>query len=301
MCVLACVFSLSLSRAQRALSLSLRRASFHSSLAQIHALGAAFKRKPVHSPSQSDMGLTRSNRFLDSVRVRDFWGLRFFLIFYFLHRSSWNESGRKKKEKEKMVIWVMIILSTAATANGEWRTAGGGRPWVEAILIVKKMRDVSGEMKKCEKRNGGRERARPWPGRRVIQMKLEAYEKCVFLALKCTSTGHILWRTIRVRQSERERGGRRRKATWKPPETTSFILVLQFSIIKIIFARKVRPAFSVSFFFFFLSGPIVRFLSAPFCFDIKRDYTVSRMQFRVFFFVGLLLDRKWCWGHSSSP
>lgn len=200
-----------------------------------------------------------------------------------------------------MVIWVMIILSTAATATGERRTAGGGRPWVEAILIVKKMRDVSGEMKKCEKRDGGRERARPWPGRRVIQMKLEAYEKCVFLALKCTSTGHILWRTIRVRQSERERGGRRRKATWKPPETTSFILVLQFSIIKIIFARKVRPAFSVSFFFFFLSGPIVRFLSAPFCFDIKRDYTVSRMQFRVFFFVGLLLDRKWCWGHSSSP
>lgn len=105
MCVLACVFSLSLSRAQRALSLSLRRASFHSSLAQIHALGAAFKRKPVHSPSQSDMGLTRSNRFLDSVRVRDFWGLRFFLIFYFLHRSSWNESGRKKKKKKRKWLY----------------------------------------------------------------------------------------------------------------------------------------------------------------------------------------------------
>ena len=106
-------------------------------------------------------------------------------------------------------------------------------------------------MKKCEKRNGGRERARPWPGRGVIQMKLEAYEKCVFLAPKCTSTGHILWRTIRVRQSERERGGRRQKTTWKSPETTSFILVLQFSIIKIIFAQKVQPAFSVGFFFLF--------------------------------------------------
>ena len=104
-CVLSLSLSLSLSLAQRALSLSLRRASFHSSLAQIHALGAAFKRKPVHSPSQSDMGLTRSNRFLDSVRVRDFWGLRFFLIFYFLHRSSWNESGREKKKKKRKWLY----------------------------------------------------------------------------------------------------------------------------------------------------------------------------------------------------
>lgn len=55
---------------------------------------------------------------------------------------------------------------------------------------------------------------------------------------------------------------------------------------------KSSTCFFCFFFFFFLSGPIVRFLSAPFCFDIKRDYTVSRMQFRVFFFVGLLLDRK---------
>lgn len=186
-----------------------------------------------------------------------------------------------------MVIWVMIILSTAATANGEWRTAGGGRPWVEAILIVKKMRDVSGEMKKCEKRDGGRERARPWPGRRVIQMKLEAYEKCVFLALKCTSTGHILWRTIRVRQSERERGGRRRKATWKPPETTSFILVLQFSIIKIIFARKVRPAFSVSFFFSFFRALLSGFYLRHFVLIEKGItlYLECNLEFCFFLFV----------------
>ena len=129
MCVLVCVFSLSHTQCalSLSLSLSLRRASFHSSLAQIHALGAAFKRKPVHSPSQSDMGLTRTNRFLDSVRVRDFWGLRFFFIYihiYFLHRSSWNESGRKKRKENGYMSYDNFEHSCE------------GRPWVEAILIV---------------------------------------------------------------------------------------------------------------------------------------------------------------------
>lgn len=77
----------------------------------------------------------------------------------------------------------MIILSTAAKGNG--------RATLRPILIVN-MKEWDWEMKKCEKELEG-DRARPWPGRRAIQMKLEAYEKCgFFLVPKCTSTGHIL-------------------------------------------------------------------------------------------------------------
>ena len=120
-CVSVCVLSLSHTVCSKPLSLSLRRASFHSSLAQIHALGAAFKRNPVHSPSQSDMGLTRTNRFLDSVRVRDFWGLRFFFIYIYIYIFCivHPEMNLVEKKEKKMVIWVMIILSTAAKGDLE--------------------------------------------------------------------------------------------------------------------------------------------------------------------------------------
>lgn len=53
-----------------------------------------------------------------------------------------------------------------------------GQPWVEAILMAK-MKDWSWEMKMCEKEIEGKG-ARPWLGRVVIQMKLEAYETCIF-------------------------------------------------------------------------------------------------------------------------
>lgn len=138
-------------------------------------------------------------------------------------------------------------------------------------------------MKKCEKEMEG-ERARPWPGRRVIQMKLEAYEKCVFCVCVCTQM-HIYWpHLITDHQSETERaweGGRRRshmKGDWD--------YMFHFSAA-IVFTWK----------FDLLFWPIVRFYLRHFVFDRekkKQDYTVSWMQIPLF-----LWERKWCWGHSS--
>lgn len=147
--------------------------------------------------------------------------------FYFLHRSSWNESGREREREKK---GYMSYDNFEHSCNG-----GDGRATLSRGYSYSKSERL--ELRNEEERNGGRERTRPWPGRKVIQMKLEAYEKCVFFVPKCTSTGHIFWRTIRVRQSKHEREGDG-KATWKWIETTSFILVLQFSIITIILTLK---------------------------------------------------------------
>lgn len=73
---------------------------------------AALKKEACSFASQSDMGLTPTD--FETVCMLVTFGD---YGFYFLHRSSWNESGRGKKRK-KMVIWVMIILSTAATGDG---------------------------------------------------------------------------------------------------------------------------------------------------------------------------------------
>lgn len=116
---------------------------------------------------------------------------------------------------------------------------------------------------------------------------------------------HIDWPHLMTdHQSETERA-REGRETAESHMKAAWDYIFHFSTAILNHQNHLRSksstCFFCFFFFFFLSGPIVRFLSAPFCFDRKRDYTVSRMQFRVFVFFCLLLDRKWCWGHSSSP
>lgn len=150
-----------------------------------------------------------------------------------------------------------------------------GRPWVGAILIVK-VKDWNERDEEMWERDGGSESARPWPGRRVIQMKLEAYEKCVFLY----PNAHLQWpHLITDHQSETERtweGGRRR-SHMKGDREYIFHLVLQSS----------QSSSSLTCFFGLLSGFI--------CAIFVSIETVSWMQIPNFFFI----FRK-AGGHSSS-
>lgn len=124
-------------------------------------------------------------------------------------------------------------------------------------------------------RNGGRGRAGPWPGRRVIQMKLEAYEKCVFLLPKCTSTALA---TSYNGPSEWDRASVRGRETAKPHERR---LREHLSFCN---SQSSKSSLESMTFFFW---PIVRFYLRHFV--SKRDYAVSQIQF-VFFFS----ERKWC-------
>lgn len=132
----------------------------------------------------------------------------------------------------------MIILSTAATRDG--------RGDLELGLFLCFVFFLKRKIKKCEKGTEGK-RASPWPGGESFKWNWK-HMKSVFLLpqnahLPATSYN----RTIRVRQGEREREGGS-EATWKDPETTSLILALQFSIVKIVsawkFALLLRPVVS---------------------------------------------------------
>lgn len=155
------------------------------------------------------------------------------------------------------------------------------RPWVEAILMAK-MKDWSWEMKMCEKEIEGK-RARPWLGRVVIQMKLEAYETCIFFF---GTQMHIYWpHLITDHQSETERAWEGdSRATWRENEATSFILALQSSAIKIIITWK----FDLPFW------PIVRFYLHHFALIEQKDMLCFKCNFTssFFFFPWQIWERK---------
>lgn len=156
---------------------------------------AAFKREACSFASQSDTGLTPSNRFWDSVRVRDFWGLQFF-IFCIAHPEM------------NLAIWVMIIFEHSCK-RGKAR-----RPWEGAILIVR-MKDWNWEMK--TEMEGGREQdldqreeSFKWNWK---HMKSEGFFLYLNAHLLATSYNRPSeW------DSEHERQGKS-KATWKEIET----------------------------------------------------------------------------------
>lgn len=160
-----------------------------------------------------------------------------------------------------------------------------GRPWVGAIRIVK-MKDWNWEMKKCEKEMEG-ERARPWLGRRVIQMKLEAYETYFFFRYPNAQ----LLATSYNGPSEWDRTSMKGRETAKPHERR-LRLHLSFEFCNFQ-SSKSSSLESLTCFF----GPLSGFICAI-LFWQKKDYTVSWMQIPLFV---ILFLRNWCLGHSSSP
>lgn len=150
-----------------------------------------------------------------------------------------------------------------------------GRPWVGAILMVK-MKDWKWEMKKCEKEIEG-ERARPWPERRVIQMKLEAYEKCVFFLYP---NAHLV-ATSYNGPSEWDRASVRGRETAKPHERR-LRLHLSFYYCH----SQSSTIISTWKFDLPLWPTYCQVLCAPFCFDRKRTVVDRQCKFIlvIFFF-----------------
>lgn len=128
-------------------------------------------------------------------------------IMVFIFCSVHREMYLIQREKEK------IKKGHMSYDNFEHSCTRGmaRRPWVGAMLTAK-MEDWSWEMKMFEKEMEG-ERARPWPGRIVIQMKLEAYEFFFFLY----PNAHLL-ATSYNRPSEWDRVSVRGRETAKPHE-----------------------------------------------------------------------------------
>lgn len=97
-----------------------------------------------------------------------------------------------------------------------------------------------------ESREGG---GRPWPGRRVIQMKLEAYEMCFFFS---RTQMHIPWpHLLTDHQSETERvwEGRRQRSHIKRERLFFFCFCYEQSTI--VPKKKIIQKFDPFFFFFY--------------------------------------------------
>lgn len=145
----------------------------------------------------------------------------------------------------------MIILSTAALGDGR-ATLSRGYSYSKNERL--KLRNEVWE------RNGGRESKTLTREKSHSNEIGSIWNVCLFCAQMQINWPHL----ITDHQSETEQAweGRDSKATWKEIETTSFISVLQFSIIKIIFTWK----------FDLLFWPIVRFYLRHFVLIRKRIY-----------------------------
>lgn len=189
---------------------------------------AALKKEACSFASQSDMGLTPSNRFLDSVHVRDFWGLRFLFSASFILKWIWKKRNG-----------YMSYDNFAYSCNWGWP----GWPWVGAMLIVKKKNDRKKERWAATWRNVRKE----WRekeqdldrGGTSHSLKIESIWKVCFSATQmCINwphhiTGPSEWDRVSVRG-----GGGRQKSHMKGDGDYISHSSLQFSIIKIVFTWK---------------------------------------------------------------
>lgn len=182
----------------------------------------------------------------------------------------------------------MIIWSTAALGDGR-ATLSRGYSCGKNERLEPRNEDV-----RDRNRGRERERARPWLGRVVIQMKLEAYETCIFLVVFFWYPNAHLLATSYNRPSEWDRASVRGRetdggATRKESEATSFILAPQSSAIEIIITWK----FDLPFW------PIVRFYLHHFALIEQKDIlrfkcnlTSSSSSFLFFFLANLRKKKK---------
>lgn len=135
-----------------------------------------------------------------------------------------------------------------------------GRPWVGAILIVK-MKDWSWEMKKREKEMEGERESKTLTREKSHSNEIGSIWKVCFSGTQM----HISWLATSYNgPSEWDRASMRGRETAKPHKRR-LRLHLSFEYCNSQSSKSLSLKLSNLFLW-----PIVRFLSAPFCFNRKR-------------------------------